>query len=140
MIDRQIDRKYQIIVFTAPFVAPGRSYLPPQQGGGSAQQPSNQYGPPSQGASQPSSQYGPPNQGSGSGGFGGGSGGYSGGAQQPSTQYGPPSQGGNGGSGSFGGRPSQSYGAPSQGNYFFFAYFFLHICNINWTFPPCTIY
>lgn len=95
-----------VVFIVAPFAQPGRSYLPPQQS--SSQQPSNQYGAPSQGATQPSSQYGAPNQG-GSGGFGGG--GF-GGSQAPSSQYGAPSnQGGNGGFS----RPSQSYGAPSQG-------------------------
>lgn len=88
-----------IYFFAAPFAAPGRQYLPPQQGGSPGQQqPSNQYGP-------PSSQYGAPSQQGGQGGFGqngfgqngfGGNQGNFGQQGSPQSQYGPPpsSQGG----------------------------------------------
>lgn len=79
---------YNSKTFLAPFVAPGRSYLPPQQSG--QQQPSNQYSPSNQ--SPPSNQYGP-----------------------PPSQGG--SSGGSFGGGFAGSRPSQSYGTPSQGNF-----------------------
>lgn len=82
-----------MIIGSAPFVSPNRSYLPPQQS--SSQQPSNQYG--------------PPNQGSSGGGFGGNQGSFGGGfgGAAPQNQYGPPSQGASGGFN----RPSGSQGS-----------------------------
>lgn len=77
---------FGFVHFVAPFAAPGRQYLPPQQQG---QQPSSQYGPP---------QGGSGGFGGNQGGFGGNQGGFGGsqpgfGQQPPSNQYGAPNQG-----------------------------------------------